>query len=269
MDNLFRSKKSTFKNKVLLLHDFIESERRGMQVLDSSIYLTDLTKLISAIELSLNNGVIFETINTFSDEKKSRIEITIDDGGGSGILVANALKEINIRATFFVVTSFINKVGFLTKEEIKYIYSLGHRIGSHSHTHPSPFCNLDKKSISYEILKSKEILEDILKVNINTFSVPGGETDTRLLKLITSPKYKLSRIYTSTPYQGTYFKSNNIEVIGRLCILRKMNVNQIVKIMKGKDWVYHRFRYKIGRLKRTILYTIKSFSNSKKFNLYE
>ena len=85
--------------------------------------------------------------------------------------IAKLLKEKNIKAYFFIPTIFIGKKGFLDENEIKEIYNMGHIIGSHSHTHLNPFCEFDDNIIKEEVIKSKNILQNILDDKVETFPV--------------------------------------------------------------------------------------------------
>ena len=141
-------------HRVIMVHDFNESARRGMQE-EHSRYLISLDMFIASIKQSLKAGIPFDSISSFDSTTEDKVEITSDDGGGSSILLAQRLNNLDIRATFFIVTSLIGTEGFLNEGEIRYIRSLGHNIGSHSHTHPSPFCDLTLESIEFEVLKAE------------------------------------------------------------------------------------------------------------------
>jgi hypothetical protein len=143
------------------------------------------------------------------------------------------------------------------KDEIKYIHSLGHIVGTHSHTHPSPFCEIDERKMTSEVIDSKIILEELLKVKILTLAIPGGEVRHSTLKILAQAFINIPYIYTSTPFKGTYKKINSCEFIGRLCIEGKMTVNQINRYLIGKDWLLNRMNYQARRLRREIIYTFK------------
>ena len=237
------------KHRVILVHDFAESNRRGLIKTKDEKYLLSFSKFKACIEASIKNGIIFEKLFT-NYEKKNFIQITSDDGGGSALLLANFLKDHGIKGIFFIITSKIGCKDFLNYEEIKYIHSMGHQIGSHSHTHPNPFCKLNKEEIAYEIYKSREILEELLNDKITTFSVPGGECTKSTLLTISREGFNLKEIYTSTPFQGEYFRNLNSVFYGRLCIFKSMRTKEIIRIINGEGWTLKRIRYQAGRFKR-------------------
>lgn len=247
--------------KVLALHDFQESNRIGMQD-SNSRYLTSFKTLKQVMDSAISSGLLFDS---FENDRinHSKIEITLDDGGGSALLIAEYLKSVNIRGRFFIITSFIGNKDFLTSDEIKFIHSMGHIIGSHSHTHAHPFCELKDSIMAQEVTQSQLILEDLLCEKTSILAIPGGEIRNSTLNFLSKPKFSLSQIYTSTPYIGAYKKIEDCEIVGRLCIDRKMSSRQINRYLHGKDWTYNRLNYQIRRLRREIVYKSKNFFRNK------
>jgi len=247
--------------KVITVHDFKESSRKGLQK-DNSRYLTSIEELMEAIKYVNDNGVVFDSFtNDYFNHTKT--EITIDDGGGSSLLIADYLKTLDIRGRFFIITSLIGKEQFLNKDEIKYIKSLGHIIGTHSHTHPSPFCELNEIKIENEIIKSKLLIEELIDEKVIMFAIPGGEMRNETLKILAQDKMKIKHIYTSLPFKGVFKKINSCEFHGRLCIEKDMNVNQIIRYLIGKDWILNGINYKLRRLRREVIYKYKNIKTNK------
>ena len=238
--------------KSFILHDFLESDFHGMLNKDSK-YISSFDVLSNAIELALNQNMIFDSIEDRPLKHKG-IQLTVDDGGISGIELAKYLHSQSIRAKFFIITGFIGKKGFMNSDDIRYIRSLGHSVGSHSHNHLTPFCQLSNKTISNEIILARSILEDILNEDINSFAVPGGEVRNETLRFLADPLFGISEVYSSTPHIGVYKKINNTKFIGRLCIERGMSSLKILKLFSGKGWRINRFNYQIRRLRREIIY---------------
>lgn len=239
---------------VLLFHDVNVTYRTGFQS-NNSRYLLEweqFKSFFTPYEKSFKN---FERISNQSSDDLF-IRVTIDDGGGSCLEIAKFLADRNIKAYFFIVTSLIGEPKFLTKNEIKAIFSMGHKIGSHAHSHPHPFHMLTKDEIFYEIKTSKKILEEIINSPVNIFSVPGGEINKKTLKILSDPLLHLDEVYISTPYQGRVNIINhcNTKFYGRLCIDAKMNPKAVQKYIQGKGWLLARLNYQLRRLRREILY---------------
>jgi peptidoglycan/xylan/chitin deacetylase (PgdA/CDA1 family) len=236
-----------------MLHDFEESRRRGMQTSKDSRYLLKLSSFKEAIYLATGEGVQFDLIAQHT-EIGNKVRITQDDGGGSSLLLANFLSALGIRCTFFIATDYIGKPNFLTSSEIRSLRSLGHIVGAHSHSHPSPFCLLDGHQIDYEVQQSQRILEDILMEKIDKFSIPGGESRGDTFKALSDPKYALREVYTSIPHRGVIGRVSNTEFHGRFCIERSHSPEKVLKVFKGKGWRWNRLVYDVKRLRREVRY---------------
>ena len=248
------------RHRVILVHDFAESDRRGM-LDDDSRYLLSFSEFRRALDQSIENGLLFDSIGSDDSPERGRVEITSDDGGGSALLLADHLKGLGIRARFFIVTGWIGTNGFLTRDEIRYIHSLGHLVGSHGHTHPNPFCDLDRRHLRQEVFQSREILEDLLGCAVDLFSVPGGEVLPRTIRELQERDLGLFRIYTSTPHQGVYIANTTSSVLGRYCLVRSMDYRKIASVLEGRGWIYNRLRYRAGRLKRELAKGILSWTS--------
>jgi len=249
-------------SKVLLFHDVNLNSRLGMQNL-SSRYLMDWKKFQEIFEQESNYNITFEPIDAqpLGDTSKAYVRITIDDGGGSCIDIAKFLKKKNIKGYFFIITKLIGEPNFLSKNEILEIHNMGHIIGSHSHTHPHPFHFISQEKLIYEVKKSIDILEKIIKTSVTIFSVPGGEVNKRVLRILSNPIMGLDEIYISTPYQGKKdFKfANSAQIYGRLCIEAHMQNSKISNFIRGKGWRYALVDYQARRFKREVIYFLKKF----------
>ncbi|MDL1957227.1 MAG: polysaccharide deacetylase family protein [Candidatus Desulfofervidus auxilii] len=96
---------------------------------------------------------------------------------GNEILL-KILKAFNIKATFFITGFFAKR----EKKQVKYIASEGHEIASHGYLHNyriNP--NIDLKK---DILKSKEILEEITGLKVVGFRAPQLQFSFKLLKVL-------------------------------------------------------------------------------------
>jgi peptidoglycan/xylan/chitin deacetylase (PgdA/CDA1 family) len=73
---------------------------------------------------------------------------------------------------------------FLTKENVKYISSLNHVIGLHSHNHPTKLELLSFEVKKNEYVENKNLLEEIIEKKINSASHPLGSYDQKTLKTL-------------------------------------------------------------------------------------
>ncbi len=102
------------------------------------------------------------------------IIVTFDDGSLSNYTLAYPiLKKLGFVATFFITTDWIGRPNQLIWEHIKEMDYGGMDFGSHGVTHRH-LSELDPKEITFELKRSKEVLEQNLGKQINFLSIPGG-----------------------------------------------------------------------------------------------
>ena len=133
------------------------------------------------IEISL-----FKQHVAIINERNLDVTFTFDDGYKSDLEAAKILNTYNKKGLFFVTTDWIGKKGHLSREDIKNIHEMGHKIGSHSSSH----CMLNQVpeiQANIELKRSKETLEKIvgLKLLIFVFQVENILVmSSRLLKIL-------------------------------------------------------------------------------------
>ncbi len=165
--------------------------------------------------------------------ESNQYKITFDDGYQSIIPAISFARSLGFETIAYIITSKINKKGFLSDLEIFDLYSQGTTIGSHSHSH----CNLtllNDKKLEYELKKSKEILMKITKNNIIDISIPYGEKNKKIINF--AKKHYINIAISNPKYLANngYLSSNRI--IGRLSIHRQniKNQNFILSELKNK-----------------------------------
>ena len=137
-------------------------------------YTTFITSaVIDAFQVLEDNSDILETLSARADRPRKNVYLTIDDGPSK--LTGKFLDILNakgVRATFFVVGNNVRKYPGLIRD----MYDAGHCIANHSNTH-----NYDKlyqsfSSLSSEIEKCEQAINDALGFEYNTgiFRFPGG-----------------------------------------------------------------------------------------------
>ena len=115
------------------------------------------------IEISL-----FKQHVAIINERNLDVTFTFDDGYKSDLEAAKILNTYNKKGLFFVTTDWIGKKGHLSREDIKNIHEMGHKIGSHSSSH----CMLNQVpeiQANIELKRSKETLEKIVGLEIIDF----------------------------------------------------------------------------------------------------
>jgi peptidoglycan/xylan/chitin deacetylase (PgdA/CDA1 family) len=123
--------------------------------------------------------------------------LTFDDAGACTLAVARTLAERGWRAHFFVATALVGTPGFATASDIAAVSSLGHAVGSHSHTHPERFSALGKEGITREWRTSVDVLTEILGARVTSGSVPGGYASPDVVEAAADAG--LATLFTSLP----------------------------------------------------------------------
>ena len=239
-------------SKVLLFHDLDIGVGTGMQS-PGSRWLLSKDVVVQGLNHATQSKVNFESLDN-SNNNKSVVRITIDDGGSSCMHLGELFAEKNIKAHFFIVSSFLNTKGFINHSELKTLNNMGHVIGSHSHTHPGPFCELSYQQILDEVKISKSIIEDCIGKEVNSFSVPGGEIRLETLQQLSDKRLGLKEIYTSLPIQGSYSNFFDPVFYGRVSIESHMSSSRISNYCKGKGWKLNLYNYQLRRFRRELIY---------------
>jgi peptidoglycan/xylan/chitin deacetylase (PgdA/CDA1 family) len=100
--------------------------------------------------------------------------LTFDDGCLSDYTEAfPALRELGMRATFFVVPTLVDTPGHVSWAQLREMAAAGMEVGSHSLTHPF-LHQLDAAGLRHEFGESKAILEDRLGSAVRSASLPRG-----------------------------------------------------------------------------------------------
>ena len=104
----------------------------------------------------------------------SQTALTFDDGGASALHAAEALERRGWRGHFFITTGQLGMPGFLSAAQVRDLADRGHRIGSHSVTHPTYMGELSGAELADEWRSSRAALSEILGAEPDSAAVPGG-----------------------------------------------------------------------------------------------
>jgi len=122
---------------------------------------------------------------------------TFDDGGAAAMTAADALERRGLRGEFFVTVNYIGRAGFLTRTALLELARRGHRIGSHSCSHPLRMAHCAWPQLIHEWAHSRAVLSDVLSEDVCTGSVPGGDFAPRVANAAAEAGYV--RLFTSEP----------------------------------------------------------------------
>lgn len=161
----------------------------------------------------------------------SAICITFDDGCETDLIsAAPVLKNLGFTATFYAVSGFIGKPGYLSQAQLKELQDLGFEIGCHSMSHPY-LPDLDAAGLQREIKDAKLMLEQMTGTPIRHFSCPGGRYDDRVVNVAKQAGFVT--VATSIPRANT--PATDVFELGRAAITRDMSTNEFQKLCLGES----------------------------------
>lgn len=159
------------------------------------------------------------------------VAVTFDDGCETDLLsAAPILKDHNFGATFFVVSGFVGKPGYLSQLQVRELSALGFEIGCHSMTHPY-LPDLDDAGLHHEIVDAKTVLEQIVGKSVEHFSCPGGRYDSRAMQVAKDAGFVT--VSTSVPRANTA-KTDRYS-LGRVAIRRGVESSEFQQLCRGES----------------------------------
>jgi peptidoglycan/xylan/chitin deacetylase (PgdA/CDA1 family) len=101
----------------------------------------------------------------------NRIAITFDDGPSPGVtnIVLQELEKRNLKATFFMIGSKVDRFPSLAKE----VVDAGHEVANHSYTHPA-LSSLPDDRVRWELAKCQEAIHNATGKTPVWFRPPYG-----------------------------------------------------------------------------------------------
>lgn len=144
-----------------------------------------------------NAGYTFLTAKDLGDVLNGRVALpqkpillTFDDGHWDLYTsVLPLLKKYHIKATAYIISSFIGGSDFLTKEQLQVVIdSKLVDIGAHT-VHHVALKNVPLLQAEYEIAASKEWLEKTYHIHVVSFAYPNGSFDTQAMDLVKKDGY--------------------------------------------------------------------------------
>ena len=201
--------------------------------------------------------VEFENIIESPDNitlKKAKFLLTFDDGILNNLNAINILKKYSLNAYFFIIPEFVDAIepkkffmenirpiinqnidnnheDFtpLTWSDIAGLNKQGHSIGAHTSSHTMTI-KTSGEDLDYEIVKSKQIIEEKLNISINTFCSINNTLES------VNPEAAL-KIKENYKFHFTTIAGKNIPFFP--FIIKRINVES--------HWNNDAFKYAIGK----------------------
>jgi peptidoglycan/xylan/chitin deacetylase (PgdA/CDA1 family) len=159
--------------------------------------------------------------------------LTFDDGGKSALRIGAELSRRGWRGHFFISTSLIGRRTFLAPNEIRRLRQGGHLVGSHSHTHPDIYRELEWERMVVEWRQSADILAQILGEPCLSGAVPGGEISDAVLR--SADRAGLRYLFTSEPWLRPRIVGG-CWILGRFCAKASTSPEDIAELASFQGW---------------------------------
>jgi peptidoglycan/xylan/chitin deacetylase (PgdA/CDA1 family) len=127
-----------------------------------------------------------------SAQAETVVSLDFDDGLVDGLQAASALEAHGMRGTFFIISGYLGKAGYLSADQIVQLEVAGHEIGGHTVTHPD-LTTLPPDEAQRELCMGRDILLN-LGLDARTLAYPYGTTDADLEAMASACGYDSARV---------------------------------------------------------------------------
>ena len=142
----------------------------------------------------------------FPEGKSKAIILSFDDGTISDRRLVQLMNDYALKGTFHLNSNKLNTKGYLTKEEIKSLFS-GHEVSVHSANHPG-LSGLSKIDIVNEVIEDRKELERLTGSTIRGMAYPFGSYDDLVVETISGLGIEYARTVADTLKFSDQFSNN-------------------------------------------------------------
>lgn len=181
-----------------------------------------------------------------TDPDPSRVLLTFDDANASDYEIAlPALRDRNLRGTFFVITSRLGQAGSLSTAQLRAL-AAEMEVGSHGIDHVDWRKQSDQR-LEAELAGSKQFLEDCIGQAVTAASIPFGRYDSRVLSAARRAKYV--RVFST---DGGPCRPND-NPISRTNVRAAMTLRDFADLLQGRRTLIGRMKQQAKALRRRLL----------------
>jgi peptidoglycan/xylan/chitin deacetylase (PgdA/CDA1 family) len=215
-------------SKVLFYHDIHKANTYSQASTSLDLFMEHI-KIIRAES--------FEIVSEIT-RKENQIKLQLDDGYKGVYDCLEYLIEEKIPIEIFIITSEIGNPNFLNEKQILELLNSGLvKISSHSHSHLE-LNQIDKKSLKYELEKSKEIIESLTKTTTNSICYPLGKFSSQVIKECSLSNYEFQ--YSSLA--GSYY-DNPFENVYRRNLVQFANTKELKLVLKSANSIFNKLYF--------------------------
>ena len=191
--------KRTAKVPILVYHHVSQSDPGGSSALRRLTVTADV--FAQQMQYLQDNGyhvITFADLADYFEYGKELptlpVIISFDDGWETQFEYAlPSLEKYHYTATFFVVTNYIGRPGFISWPQLQTLLTDGMRIGSHTRSHPRLTKIKDPEKLWDQIYSSKTILESQLEASVEEFAYPYGSYNAKAAAAVKEAGYRAGR----------------------------------------------------------------------------
>lgn len=160
-------------------------------------------------------------------ENPQSVVITFDDGEFNNFQNAwPVLRDYKFPAYFFVTVSRVGKAGYMNWEQLRELRDTNMIIGSHGLNHDI-MTQLSSKQIEKELIESKDILEQHLKIEVADFSVPRGFYNETVIEFAKRSGYR-------NVFVSGNAKEDSDFIVGRVAVKTDWSLERFKQALKGE-----------------------------------
>ncbi|MBS1272327.1 MAG: Poly-beta-1,6-N-acetyl-D-glucosamine N-deacetylase [Candidatus Marinimicrobia bacterium] len=208
-----------------------------------------------------------------SPDRDDLVAITFDDAYESVYINAFPIMEkYGAKSTSFVITDFIGKINHwdvnlgwlrfrhMDAGQMREMLEAGHEFGSHTVTHEN-LLEMTDSEVDYELMVSKETLQDILGTEVKYVAFPFGRFARRVVELSEKAGYEAGCVFA--PYNHKTLEEDN-RIIYRNGVYLTDTVRSILsKIRPGMPYHWHRLKQNIINFANGGTIMVKSMTDKK------
>jgi peptidoglycan/xylan/chitin deacetylase (PgdA/CDA1 family) len=155
------------------------------------IFEQQIQTLQKAGYIFLTMAMVTNAVETGSDLPEKRIVLTFDDGYKDFYTdVFPLLKKYNVKAVAYIAPGLLDTPNYMSKHDVIEVAQSG-LVEIASHTVNHRFLKDDQLSDAYyEIMESKNVLQDMIDGQVISFAYPYGAFDAQAIDLVKKAGYK-------------------------------------------------------------------------------
>ncbi|MEE2931266.1 MAG: polysaccharide deacetylase family protein [Bacteroidota bacterium] len=223
------------KNQLIRFSSYLSSSDLSKAVFYHDIHkkniYTDMSTSIDIFKLHIQiiKEAGFEIVSKITQEKK-QIHISFDDGYLGLYENLDVIRELNIHVELFISTSFLGTDRYINKSQLHDLALCPLvKISSHSHSH-SRLDMLSLSNLKYDLIKSKEILEDIIAYDVYNLAYPFGRFSSDVIKIALEVGYKNQFSSVPGPFTSEVFNS-----VKRRSLVQNLSGKYFYSVLRGGD----------------------------------